>query len=138
MTREEISQAYHLSREIDMWKRALERIEEESKAKATPTYVLGGKSEGLVSSPVENMALRSNEMHEIIEGLLAQVQIARKKIIVYIDTLDDSLLRQIVFHRCVSCLSWKQVATNIGGGNTPESVRMRFNRAFPSEKNKKN
>ena len=138
MTRNELTQAYHLTNEIKMWRRALDRIDEESKAKATPTYVLGGRSEGMISSPVESSALRSNEIREIIEGLLAEVQVARKKIIIYIDSLDDSLLRQIVFYRCVSCMSWKEVATHIGGGNTPESVRMRFNRTFPREKNKKN
>jgi len=45
------------------------------------------------------------------------------EIIEYIETIDDSLLRQIIILRHVNGLTWDQVAASIGGGNTADSVR---------------
>lgn len=42
----------------------------------------------------------------------------------YIETIDDSLLRQIITLRHVNGLTWDQVAASIGGGNTADGVRM--------------
>ncbi|MBQ4649891.1 MAG: hypothetical protein IJB73_04240 [Firmicutes bacterium] len=117
-----------------MWKRTLAELEEESRAKAQPTYIQGGRSQGAFNSAVENMGIKAADLEMIIEGRLAEVQLLRKKIIIFIDSVEDSLLRQIIFYRCVSCMSWPQVAKEIGGGNTADGVRMRFDRAFPPEK----
>ena len=56
-----------------------------------------------------------------------------KKIIVFISTIQDSLLRQIVYSYCVAGMSWKETAKAIGGGNTADSVRKRFERSFPEK-----
>jgi len=134
MTRKELYQIRHLNSEIKMWKRTLAELEEESRAKAQPTYIQGGRSQGAFNSAVENMGIKAADLEMIIEGRLAEVQLLRKKIIIFIDSVEDSLLRQIIFYRCVSCMSWPQVAKEIGGGNTADGVRMRFDRAFPPEK----
>lgn len=41
----------------------------------------------------------------------------------FIEKIDDSLVRQIISLRYVSGLTWEQVAVNIGGNNTADSVR---------------
>lgn len=51
----------------------------------------------------------------------------------YIDTIDDSRMRRIIRMRFIDKLTWNQVANNIGGGNTEDSIRMAFNR-FIEEK----
>ena len=48
----------------------------------------------------------------------------------YIETIDDSLLRQIITLRHVNGLTWDQVAASIGGGNTAENVRQAYSRFF--------
>ncbi len=48
----------------------------------------------------------------------------------YIEGIDDSLLRQIVYLRHVNGLTWDQVAASIGGGNTADGVRMMHDRYF--------
>ena len=51
----------------------------------------------------------------------------------YIESITDSRMRRIVRMRFIDKLTWNQVADNIGGGNTEDSVRMAFNR-FIEEK----
>lgn len=48
----------------------------------------------------------------------------------FIESIEDSLLRQIVALRHINGLSWDQVAASIGGGNTAEGCRKRLQRFF--------
>lgn len=134
MKRNDVMQAYYIHREITMWENKLKQLRENSEAKASPTYIQGGRSENMISDPTGGAGTRYAEIEAIIDGLLAEVKIAEKNIIIYINTITDSLERQIVFYRCVEYLPWKKVAHKIGGGNTADGVRMRFDRMFPRKK----
>lgn len=134
MKRNEVMQAYYIHREITMWENKLKQLRENSEAKASPTYIQGGRPENMISDPTGGSGTRYAEIEGIIDGLLAEVKIAEKNIIIYINTITDSLERQIVFYRCVEYLPWKKVAYKIGGGNTADGVRMRFDRMFPRKK----
>ena len=46
----------------------------------------------------------------------------------YVESIDDSLIRQIITLRHVNGLTWDQVAASIGGGNTGDSVRKMHDR----------
>jgi hypothetical protein len=131
VTKEELKQIYYLNKEIKMWQRELDAIECKSLIKG---QVLTGMPFGSgVSDPTFNIVAEREKYRKIIEGKLAEVQVLRRKIIEYIDSIDDSLLRQIIFLRNVSCMSWNQVANEIGGNNTENSVRMMYNRHFIKE-----
>lgn len=52
----------------------------------------------------------------------------RIKLLHYIDTIEDSLLRRIFMYRFYDGLSWLAVANKIGGGNTEGSVKMQVYR----------
>ena len=56
--------------------------------------------------------------------------IARKIIEVekFINSVDDSLTRRIIYFRFIEHLSWKKVADKVGGGNTEDSVRKTLDR----------
>ena len=47
----------------------------------------------------------------------------REKIIDFLNTISDTLVRQILQYRFLNLLTWKKVAYFVGGGNTDESVR---------------
>ena len=47
----------------------------------------------------------------------------REEILDYIDTIEDSLTRQIFRYRHIDGLSWQTIALRVGGGNTKDSVR---------------
>lgn len=88
----------------------------------------------MISDPTGSAGAEHTEVEAIIEGLMAEARIAEKNIVIFINTLTDSLSRQIVFYRCAEFLPWRKVAQKIGGGNTEDGVRMRFDRMFPKEK----
>ncbi|APF26675.1 rNA polymerase, sigma-24 subunit, ECF subfamily [Clostridium sporogenes] len=46
----------------------------------------------------------------------------------FIEDIDDSLIRQVISLRYINGLTWEDVANNIGGNNTSDSVRMLCNR----------
>ena len=47
----------------------------------------------------------------------------KEEILTYIDSIDDSLVRQIFRYRHLDGLSWQSIAFRVGGGNTKDSVR---------------
>ena len=42
----------------------------------------------------------------------------------YVESIDDSLIRQIITLRHINGFTWEQVAAHIGGNNTADGVRM--------------
>ena len=111
-----------------MWQKELDEIECKSLIKG---QVITGMPYGSgISDPTFNIVAEREKYRKIIDGKLAEIQIARAKITDYICGIDDSLLRQVMFLRNVSCMSWGRVANEIGGSNTENSVRMIYNRHF--------
>ena len=65
---------------------------------------------------------------QLIEQCMKRSIQEYKKLILYISNIDDSMIRQIIFLRFVQGHTWVQVATEIGGGNSPDSIRMMMKR----------
>lgn len=51
----------------------------------------------------------------------------------FICSISDSHIRRIVRLRAVESMSWNEVAAQIGGNNTEDSVRMMYNRYFKKQ-----
>lgn len=126
MTKEELSQIYYLNREIKMWKDELNRLECQSLLKGQ--QLTGMPNGGGSGDKVGDLAVKKTDIQLIIEEKLKEIQLQREKIIEYISGIEDSLMRQIVFYRNVSCMSWRQVAAEIGGKNTEDGVRKLYDR----------
>jgi hypothetical protein len=128
LTKEELKQIYYLNKEIKMWQKELERLQCKSLIKGQEItgmpFVTG------TSDKVGDMATTMADIEAIIRGKLAEIQLQRKKIIEYIESIGDSMMRQIIFLRNVSCMSWNQIANEIGGNNSENSIRMMYNRYF--------
>ncbi len=126
MTREELKQIYYINREIKMWQRELDRLQCKSLAGGTS---LDGMPRGSgTSDKVADMAIERTEIEEVINGKLAEIQVQKKRIMNYINSIDDSLLRQIMFLRNVSCMNWKQVARELN--ITEGCAKMTYHRHF--------
>lgn len=129
MTKEELKQIYYINGEIKMWQRELERLQCKSLVKGQEiTDIPRGSG---TSDKVADLAIERTEVEAIINGKLAEIQVQRKKIMEYINGVEDSLLRQIMFFRNVSCMSWNQVARELG--KTETCVKQIYSRHFRKE-----
>jgi len=126
LTKEELKQIYYLNKEIKMWQRELDRLQ--CKSLAGGTNIDGMPRGNRTNDKVADMAIERVEIEEIINGKLAEIQVQRKRIMNYINSIDDSLLRQIMFLRNVSCMNWKQVARELN--ITEGCAKMTYHRHF--------
>ena len=126
LTREELKQIYYINNEIKMWQKELDRLECKSLVKGQEITDMPFSNR--TSDKVADLAIEKADIKLIIEGKLKEIQLQRKRIIEYIDSIDDSLLRQIMFFRNVSCMNWSQVACELG--STENCVKQIYSRHF--------
>ena len=125
MTKAELEQIYCLNRELKLWETELERV----RCKSLVGSPLPGVSHGSgVSDKVADRAERIIELENRIIAKRDEIQRLRDEAVAYIESIQDSLTRQIIYYRCVSLMSWRRVAYEVGGNNTPDGVRMIYNR----------
>ncbi|MFA9376248.1 MAG: hypothetical protein ACERKZ_05765 [Lachnotalea sp.] len=126
MTKEELKQIYNLNKEAEMWQRELNKLESMSLVKGQEITDMPRCSG--TSDKVGDLAIEKVEIESIIKGKLAEIQLQRKKIMEYIDNVEDSTMRQIIYLRNVCCASWNEVANSVGGNSTEYSVRKKYSR----------
>ena len=125
MTKAELEQIYYLNRELKLWETELERV----RCKSLVGSPLPGNSHGSgVSDKVADRAERIIELENRIIAKRDEIQRLRDEAVEYIYSIPDSLTRQIIYYRCVSLMSWRRVAYEVGGNNSPDGVRMIYNR----------
>lgn len=125
MTKAELEQIYYLNRELKMWETELERV----RCKSLVGSPLPSNSHGSgVSDKVADRAERIIELENRIIAKRDEIQRLRDEAVEYIYGIPDSLTRQIIYCRCVSLMSWRRVAYEVGGNNSPDGVRMIYNR----------
>ena len=50
------------------------------------------------------------------------------RIMRYVASIDDSLIRQVITYRHVDMMKWRDIAQKIGGGNSEDGIRMAYKR----------
>ncbi len=127
MTKEELEQIPYLNRELKMWERELAELRAQSLV-CSP-QMSAARSEG-ISDKVGDRAQRTADLEALIEAKREEIQDARDRAVRYITDIPDSLTRMVVYYHCVSLMSWRRVAYEVGGANTEESVRKIYKRFF--------
>lgn len=125
MTIKELSQLYHLNREIEQEKIRLQELTAaatDTSAKISGLPHVGGLSDKTA------IAAQIADSKAIIEAKIALSVVEYNRLNRYIANVQDSLTRQIMALRFVNGMSWNQVAMSIGGGNTADGVRMLISR----------
>lgn len=122
LTVQELSKIYWLNKEIDMWQKELERLENQSMAKTLDLSELPQHG-NRAKSKVENQVLHPEMLREEILALKERAEQELSTLRRYIKEIDDSLVRQIIEYKYAQRLSWEDTAAKIGGANTKESLR---------------
>ncbi len=121
MTIKELSQLYHLNREIEMDRLRLRNLE--ARAQPGAQVITGMPHVQGTKDKVGECAAEIADLRGIIEAKHQQCLYERDRLERYISGIDDSLTRQIFTYRFVDGLTWRQVADRIGGRNTEDGCR---------------
>lgn len=127
MTVKELSQLYHLNREIEMDQQRLSELEAVVSSPSSTNMDGMPRAPGYGDSLARAVA-EIVDLKAIIAAKQQQCIYERNRLERYISDIPDSLTRMIFTYRFVNGLSWWQVAYSIGGNNTGDSVRMRVKR----------
>ncbi len=77
-----------------------------------------------VSDKVSSLVIEIEDLKSRIDYLESKCAQERKELEEYIGTIKDDQTRMVFRLRFVRCMTWRQVAEAIGGGNTANSVKL--------------
>lgn len=126
MTKQELKQIRYINDEIDMLQRELKRIRSSPLISGTDmsqTRVKGG-----IVAPVERRVAQEDDIQRLIQLNLDKLSIQKRRAIDYIYSVDDSMMRQILYLRYVGCLTWRQVAAQMGRPDMEDALRVAHDR----------
>lgn len=125
MTKKELKELYYLQREIRNDEQRL--IELEAAATGT-TAPLTGMPHGGSLSDKTALAADIADLKTIIQSKQTMCIAMYNKIMRFVACIDDSLIRQIIMHRHLDMMTWRDIAQKIGGGNSEDGLRMMYER----------
>lgn len=126
MTLKELYSIPHLQKEIADYKEKIREMEE--LAESMTAKLTGMPHASGVSDKVGECAAAIAEYKTFFESVVAQKVAREMEITQYIQSIEDIVLRRIMYLRFVEQKKWQQVADAIGGNNTEDSVRKRCHR----------
>lgn len=77
-----------------------------------------------VSDKVSSLVIEIEDLKSRIDYLESVCAQEKKKLEEYISSIRDDQIRLIFRLRFVHCMTWRQVAETIGGGNTATNVKL--------------
>ena len=122
MTLEELNEVYYINLEIKSLQLELEELRQHNfyKANIITDMPRGGHGVEQPTSYVDKIL----EIEDMLKYSLKRLQIERKKILDYINKIQDKELREIIRFRCINNLSWYQI------GDLLEKDRRTVSRKF--------
>lgn len=134
MNKDQLRQLRHLKREIELLQDQIINLESEivtDKVRGSdPEHPYTEKSFYITGFAHEEHSRKMKRLKERLQRRLDDLMDLVVEINEFVEEIDDSLLRQIIILRHVNGLTWRQVAREIGGGNTADSVRKMHDRHF--------
>ena len=124
-TRKELSQLYYLKREIRNDEQRL--MELEAAATSITQNISGMPGSGRKSDKTASGA-EIADLKRIIRSKNEMCIAHYNRIMRYVASIDDSLIRQVITYRHVDMMKWRDIAQKIGGGNSEDGIRMAYKR----------
>ena len=133
MTRKDLERVYYLKRELLMWQKRHEELLADMSQDSVPSDGLPHSVTNKITRPTENKAVLLADHAELIREHMQKIGLAIMEVESFIATIEDPLTRQIVKLRCVDCLSWGEVAEQIGSNASAENMRLIYHRFIKSK-----
>lgn len=112
VTKKELSQLYDLNREIEQQQRSLQELE--SALQGKPAKISGIPLNFNLREEAPDCQSDIADLRELISINIAKCWYELKKINKFIDSVEDSKMRQILRLRYINGLTWQQIAFSIG------------------------
>jgi len=126
MTKKELSQLYWLGREIEEQQRRLAELE--TLATSCTSRITGMPHGRGVSDKLAAYTAEIADLRDLIDLNLKKCFYELKRLTRYINSIEDSQIRQILSLRYINGLSWQRIAFTIG--ESDESYPRRKHNAF--------
>lgn len=123
MTLKELSQYYHLDKEIEESQQRLKNLEDSLVRISAPDFEQHSRPTGYIQSKIEVLTAEIEDLKVIILSKQTQNVIEKKRLSRYINSIKDSHIRRVLTLRFVDGLSWLEVAQKIGRGDCDEAAR---------------
>ena len=132
MNKQELSQLKFLNKEIDLLKKQISEIKPgyvmdlvTGSSKHYPYTAHSIKIEGI---DIKEYDRKIKRLKNQLQRRLDEVMDKRAEIEEFIETLDDSMTRQIIALRYISGFSWEQVTSHMGSGYTVDCIKKHHER----------
>ena len=126
MTARKLKNLYYLKKEIKEQQRRLAELE--AAATNCSSKITGLPSGEGISDKVGKYAAKIADLKTLLELNLEKSFYELNRLDRFIQSIEDSLLRQIMTYRFVNGYSWSKIAFQIGGNNTPDGLRIKMMR----------
>lgn len=118
-------------------KAEIRKIEEEGEVTDMVAGGYGGIQHFTIQGfPVPEYKRKKSQLRHreiILNALKSEIEDTVNDVHVYINGIQDSHIRRIIAMRYIDGMTWKQIAKNVGGGNTEDAVRKTVERFLERE-----
>lgn len=132
MNKEQLKQLKYLKTEIEAIKRQIENLDytiATDKVRGSSSHFpYVQRSFTITGIDYEEYNRKAERLRRKLNKRIKELMDLVEKTNEFIENIEDSLVRQIISLRYINGLTWEEVAANIGGNNTADSVRMLCNR----------
>lgn len=132
MEKKEVEKIYEIKREIKLWKNELSKLKAKSIAKGQQITGTGFQVTNATSDPTAKAAIEITFVEQKIAEMIAERENQEAEIMKFIESIEDSQVRLIIYYRCVCCQSWRNVAINMKG-LTEDAARQMYHRFFKNQ-----
>lgn len=134
MTRQKLKQIRHLKREIELLEDQILNLEAgivtDKVRGSLPHHPWIETSFKITGFDREELGQKMERLKRKMQRRVDDLLELREEILEFVESIDDSLLRQVIILRHVNGLTWDQVAAEVGGGNTGNTLQKMHDRYF--------
>ena len=112
MTKHDIEEIKHIRKEIEMLSNQIDELRQQS-------LTLGGTGDGMphsnnVKSPTEEIAIKILDLTRMLEKRKNDLVKKLNRDLIFIYSIEDSLLRMIVKYKCIDDFSFQEISQILG------------------------
>lgn len=128
MTKKELEEIRWIQQDIERVEMILDELTAKAEPKIRQVDGMPFQNTNNITDPTGDLAVEIDYYLEELRAYKGRILRKKAEVELWLNDLDDILLKQIIHLRCVELKQWEDIAIKVGGGNTADSCRMYYNR----------